>query len=73
MEDAKDHLDNCNNSKEIAAYKKKLAEKKSVTEKIKLKAVLKAFLTTKYYHSVAVIDLAFGYHYGLPGRQQHPK
>ena len=37
MEDAKDHLDKCNNTKEIAAYKKKLAEKKSVTEKIKLK------------------------------------
>ena len=33
MEDASNHLENCNNAKEIAAYKKELAKKKSVTEK----------------------------------------
>ena len=33
MEDASNHLENCNNAKEIAAYKKELAKKKSVAEK----------------------------------------
>ena len=33
MEDASNHLENCNNAKEIAAHKKELAKKKSVTEK----------------------------------------
>ena len=40
MEDAQDHLDNCNNAKEIAAYKKKMAEKKSMTEKKKVQEEL---------------------------------
>ena len=40
MEDAQDHLDNCNNTKEIAAYKKKMAEKKSMTEKKKVQEEL---------------------------------
>jgi len=33
VEDAKDHLDNCNNEKEIAAYKKQMAGKKTALEK----------------------------------------
>jgi len=33
VEDAKEHLDNCNNEKEIAAYKKKMAGKKAALEK----------------------------------------
>ena len=36
MEDAQDHLDNCNDAKEIAAYKKKMAEKKSMTKENQL-------------------------------------
>ena len=35
MEDAKDHLDNCNYAKERAAYKDKMAKKKLKTEKNK--------------------------------------
>ena len=47
MEDAKDHLDNCNNEKEIAAYKKKMAEKKSLTEKKNIKEELQEDVQVK--------------------------
>ena len=40
MEDAQDHLNNCNNAKEIADYKKKIAATKSMTEKKKVQEEL---------------------------------
>jgi len=52
MEDASNHLENCNNAKEIAAYKKELAKKKSVTEKKigqeELQADIQAFKTWEH-------------------------
>ena len=40
MEDAQNHLENCNDAKQIAVYKKKMADKKSKAEKNKIQEEL---------------------------------
>ena len=55
MEDAQDHLDNCNNAKEIAAYKKKMAEKKSMTEKKKVQEELQEDIQVYIYSDYCLL------------------